>query len=154
MSAPEPTAGGWVALTVGLDVVHLPAFARQLETPGSRFVQRAFTARERAQTARGAGPPAERLAGLWAAKEATVKALSAIRAGQPPLRDTLPWDAIEVVHDAWGRPTVHLRGAAASLATQLGVVGLSVSISHDGPVVAAVVVATHTRRNPDAERGG
>lgn len=129
-------------LGVGIDVVGSAGFAEQLDQPGSRFAAGAFTGRERAEAHRGSGDPVLRLAGRWAAKEAFVKAWSTARLGAPPDLDR--WDPaeVEVVADAEGRPALALHGAVAdAVAARWGDrLRSHLSISHDGPVAAAVVV--------------
>ncbi len=123
---------------VGVDVVDVPGFAEQLDRPGTRFALGAFTAGERADV----GDDPRRLATRFAAKEAFVKAWSASRFARPP---TLPsWDLheVEVVTDVQGRPALRVTGTVAhAVAGQLGADWRAhLSLSHDGPVAAAMVV--------------
>ena len=70
------------------------------------------------------------LAGLWAIKEAVLKA-----AGEGlgiPMRD------IEITHDGKGKPSVHLRGKANEI---LGGALIDVSVTHEGDYAAAVCTA-------------
>ena len=66
-------------MTVGVDLVHVPGFAQQLEDRASGFVDHTFTPRERRTRA------PHRLAARFAAKEAFIKAWSGSRTHQPPL---------------------------------------------------------------------
>lgn len=163
MSAPRPpevpTADGARVLGVGMDLVHVPAFAHQLTIPGTVFAERAFTARELREVRRRADESgslqAEHLAARWAAKEALVKAWSqaantlAGSAVPPALApDSLDWREIEVVSDRWGRPGLRLTGRVATAvglslgAGQADEVCWPVSLSHDGDWAAAVVLCT------------
>jgi holo-[acyl-carrier protein] synthase len=79
------------------------------------------------------GGPARALAGSFAAKEAVAKALG----GPGGLR----WTDVEVVHDAWGRPLIEVSGTVAAAAARLGVRSWHLSLSHDGGLCVAMVVA-------------
>ncbi|WP_103064422.1 holo-ACP synthase [Actinomyces qiguomingii] len=146
-------------LGVGVDLVHVPGLAEQLEQPGTVFAERAFTARELREAARRAdatgSAQAEHLAGRWAAKEAFIKAWSGavnIRAGRslapqlPP--EAVDWREIELISDRWGRPSLRLSGTvAASVIESLGTGAAAtdrwpVSLTHDGDWAAAVVLCT------------
>ncbi len=99
------------------------------ERPGAR--ERLFTPRERSDAERGGADPdgdvvVARLAGRFAAKEATRKALG----GRGP---TLT--EIEIRTDDAGAPSVWFAGRRS---------GLACSISHDGGVAMAVVVGDVT----------
>ncbi|RGA04766.1 holo-ACP synthase [Microbispora triticiradicis] len=110
---------------IGVDVVDVARLRAALErTPGLR--RRLFTEAE-------AVLPPESLAARFAAKEAVAKAL-----GGPPGLGHL--DA-EVVRGAHGRPEVRLTGRAAEVARGLGVRRWHVSLSHDGGMAVAYVIA-------------
>jgi holo-[acyl-carrier protein] synthase len=74
------------------------------------------------------------LAGLFAAKEATMKALGTGWAAGVGFRQ------IEVVRRPGGAPAIELHDAARERASALGVSALHLSITHDGRTAAAVVV--------------
>ena len=113
---------------VGIDVVDLERFARSLErTPG--LAVRLFT-----ETERGLHPRS--LAARFAAKEALAKAL-----GAP---GGLEWTDAEVRKGPNGRPSLHVEGTVAAAAARLGVTSWHISLSHDGGVAVAVVIAEHT----------
>ncbi|CAN5232380.1 holo-ACP synthase [soil metagenome] len=73
------------------------------------------------------------LAGTYAAKEALVKAIKG-PAG-------LSWQDIEVVREASGAPSFELSDRAGQRAKELGIETLHLSISHDGGMATAFVVA-------------
>jgi holo-[acyl-carrier protein] synthase len=133
---------------IGLDVVDVDAFAQQLAVPGTRFAIGAFRASERADVGPigqpGAMEPAaaRRLAARFAAKEAFVKAWSSSRFGQAPAMADWAPSEVEVVGDVHGRPSLALHGEiAAAVHAQLGERWTAhLSLSHDGPVAAAMVV--------------
>ena len=98
---------------LGVDLVSLPEFAAQVREPGSAFLAGVLTPREarrvraRAGATSGAQPGSARFeeavarhaGGLWAAKEAFIKAWSCALFGAPPLiGDTdVDWREIEVI---------------------------------------------------------
>jgi phosphopantetheine--protein transferase-like protein len=134
-------------LAVGLDIVTTTSFAEQLADAASGFVDATFTAREQRDARGTEALRVQRLAARYAAKEAFVKAWSAARAGYPPQLASVDLREIELVGDGHGRPALQLHGAVAAalheLAAELGVqppLKAHVSLSHDPPTAAAVVV--------------
>jgi holo-[acyl-carrier protein] synthase len=110
---------------VGIDVVDVARFGQSLDrTPGLR--ERLFTpdeARHRLAS----------LAGRFAAKEAVAKALGA-PAG-------LSWHDCEIVPDPDGRPWLTVSGTVAAAAVERGINRWHLSLSHDGGIASAMVVA-------------
>ena len=126
----------------GIDVVDCARFTALLREPGSAFEARTFTAAERAVArARPSGEPAAHLAARYAAKEATVKALSQALAPGPLPRGLADLAEIEVVCDEDARPSIALRGRVRALAEAAGVTRLHLSMSHDGAIATAIVIA-------------
>ena len=116
---------------VGIDVVPVERFAESLDrTPG--LTDRLFTAAEQ-KTSSGGARSAESLAARFAAKEALSKALGG--------GGGMHWTDAEVVVDEVGRPSLLVTGTVASRAEALGVTGWHVSLSHDGGIASAVVIA-------------
>lgn len=116
---------------VGIDVVPVDRFAAALQrTPG--LARRLFTATE-LLTESGHERTAESLAARFAAKEALAKAL-----GAP---GGMLWSDAEVRTDAYGRPSLQVRGTVAATAARLGVTHWHVSLSHDGGIASATVIA-------------
>lgn len=110
---------------VGIDVVGIDRFAQTLaETPGLR--ERLFTPAEREL-------PLRSLAARFAAKEALAKAL-----GAPP---GMSWQDAEVDKDVDGRPFLRTGGTVAARMGALDVDSLHLSLTHDGGIASAVVVA-------------
>jgi holo-[acyl-carrier protein] synthase len=110
---------------VGIDVVDLSRFEDSLRrTPG--LADRLFTAAESRR------PPAS-LAARFAAKEAVAKAL-----GAP---GGLHWHDCEVVTDPDGRPWLTVSGTVAAVAKERGIDRWHLSLSHDGGIASAIVVA-------------
>jgi len=107
-------------------VVRVARLSRALErTP--RLAERLFTDGERAL------PRVESLAARFAAKEAVAKAL-----GAP---GGLRWRDAEVVSEPGGRPRLVLHGGVADEAQAQGITTWHLSLSHDGGMATAVVVA-------------
>ena len=132
-------------VSVGTDLVHIPSFAQQLDTPGTSF-ERVFSAFElRVAQSRGLDGEAraQHLAGRWAAKEAFIKAWSQALYGSAPVmaEEDVVWAEIEVRPDAWGRVALALRGEIASQAhDSLGEYTTALTISHDGDYATATVI--------------
>jgi holo-[acyl-carrier protein] synthase len=120
-----------VIVAVGIDVVLVERFVRALErTP--LLVDRLFTESERT-TAAGSPRPVESLAARFAAKEAVAKALGAPTG--------LHWHDCEVVTDPDGRPWLTTSGTVAAAAAERGVARWHLSLSHDGGIASAMVIA-------------
>ena len=116
---------------VGIDVVPVERFAESLiRTPGLR--DRLFTEAEQ-RTPSGNPRTGESLAARFAAKEAVAKAL-----GAP---GDLHWHDAEITVGEHGRPHLEVSGTVAGRAAQLGVSAWHLSMSHDGGIASAVVVA-------------
>lgn len=116
---------------VGIDVVPVERFAAALaRTP--RLAERLFTSGEQV-TPGGGTRGAESLAARFAAKEALAKALGA--------GGGMVWTDAEVVVDDTGRPSLRVIGTVAERAESLGVTRWHVSLSHDGGIASAVVIA-------------
>ena len=111
---------------LGTDLVRISRF----ESRTDHFLRRSFTEQEISLS----GGRAQSLAGRWAVKESVLKALGVGMA--------LPFTDIEVRSDDLGRPVLDLTGVAAARASDLGIEQWSVSISHDGEYVIAVVVGS------------
>ena len=114
---------------IGVDVVDLARFKDLVErTP--QIIDRLFTKEEQV-SAEGQQLPVMSLAGRFAVKEAVAKALGA-PAG-------MAWHDCEVSNG--GAPQISVRGSVAKVADDQGVTNWHVSLSHDGPVAIAYVIA-------------
>jgi len=120
-----------VIVGVGIDVVPVDRFARTLRrSPG--LLRRLFTETE-LRTATGGMRTAESLAARFAAKEALSKALGG--------GGGMHWTDAEVRTDDAGRPSLVVSGSVAERAGDLGVTRWHVSLSHDGGIASATVIA-------------
>ena len=117
-------------LTTGVDIIEIPRIQQVLDRYGQRFLDRIFTPGEIAYC-RGRAP---NLAGRFAAKEATMKALGTGIRG-------VGWKDIEVIHEESGAPSLKLHGRAEKRAKRMRVGELSLSISHSREYAVAFVVA-------------
>ena len=117
---------------LGLDLVDIDRMARLRDRHGELAVRR-FCRDGEARPGSGAARVAH-LAGLFAAKEAAMKALGTGWARGVGFRQ------IEVVREEGGPPALRLHDAARARARELGVAALHLSITHDARAAAAVVV--------------
>ncbi len=121
-------------LRVGVDLVEVADVASSLERFGPRYLSRLFTQAELASCRAGDGYAVDSLAARFAAKEAAVKVLEP--SGARPA-----WRSIEIRRAKGGACTLALHGQAAQLARAAGLEAFAVSLTHEGPFAAAVVVA-------------
>jgi holo-[acyl-carrier protein] synthase len=115
-----------VIVGVGIDVVDIERLGRALDrTP--TLAARLFTEHELESDGIAS------LAARFAAKEAVSKAL-----GAP---GGLRWTDAEVVRQDTGRPVLRVSGGVAAAAQAQGIRAWHLSMSHDGGIATAVVVA-------------
>lgn len=116
---------------IGTDIVDVERFKWMMRrTP--TVLDRLFSAAEKKRPD-GAGLSAESLAGRFAVKEAVAKAL-----GCPP---GLEWHDCVVESSASGAPKLLVVGTVAAACTERGITDWHVTISHDGGMSTAFVVA-------------
>lgn len=112
---------------VGLDLCDISRMEENLKD--DRFLNRYFT-QEEARYIRSRGLAASQsMAGIWAGKEAFLKAVGTGL--------SLPLQDVEILHTEAGQPYYHLTGKAVA-AVQGGDVFLSVT--HEGLMAAAVCI--------------
>ena len=122
-------------LGLGLDIVDRDRIAHLLDRHGATFLRRVFHDGEvRLGDSAGAVARAAHVAGLFAAKEAAMKALGT-GWGQG-----VGFLQIEVFRQPSGAPALRLHGEARRRADAMGAVQFWVSISHDGTNAVAVVI--------------
>jgi holo-[acyl-carrier protein] synthase len=118
---------------LGVDITEVDRIAAVIERRGQPFLDRVYTGAEIAYC-QSHRVPAERFAGRFAAKEATMKALgTGWRAG-------VRWRDIEIVRERSGKPTLKLYGASRAIADRIGVKNIVVTITHDGNMALAQVI--------------
>jgi holo-[acyl-carrier protein] synthase len=130
---------------VGLDLISVEEVSDSVVRFGNRYLDRVYTSHELASCVGTPPVVAAGLAARFAAKEATLKVLRALT--QPD------WRSIEVRRDAGGWCSISLTGQAAALAEKAGINELTVSLTHDAAVAAAVVVAVFYDPNATDEPG-
>jgi len=106
---------------VGTDIVRIAKVENAL---GPRFLQRVYTPREQAYIESKGKLSAQTAAGLFAAKEAVMKALGTGLTG-------VSFTDIEIAHDGQGAPRAAVSGSAGAF---------HVSISHEGDYACAFCV--------------
>jgi phosphopantetheine--protein transferase-like protein len=105
-----------VKIRTGVDIVSLSSFTQSLENGGQLFLDRCFHKIEQDKT------DIRHMAGVYAAKEAVIKALS---------MESGSWLDIRVVHEGNGRPKAELMEGKNDIES------LDISISHDGEYAVA-----------------
>jgi len=116
-------------MKIGTDIVQIQRIETAVEKFGAKFLRR-FLSEEEIATL---GHKPESLAGYWAAKEAIAKALGTGIGAEIGFHD------IRLDKDTRGAPHFTL---SSQLCEAFGVVGGSLSISHDGGFAIAVVAIT------------
>ncbi len=119
---------------IGIDLVDIAGMERLCGDPDSAFMRRVFTSAEREQAA-ARHKPAQVLAGKFAAKEAAFKALAQLTAGGFDFRK------VETLEDENGAPHITTTGPLAEVLAEAGVSELLVSITNEGNLAQAIVLA-------------
>ena len=118
---------------LGVDVVEVSRVDQILERHPERFVDR-LCRRGEARRRGSRAAWAQHVGGLFAAKEAVLKALGTGWARGLSLRQ------VEIRHTDEGQPLVRLHGEAARRAGDMGVTRIHLTISHERTVAVAVAV--------------
>ena len=117
-----------VIVGVGIDVADVSRY--RFDKPQlAWFARRVYTEYEMTYAMRKRNWH-ERLAGFFAAKEATRKAFG----------HAIPWRSVGVVHERSGRPTIELRDKAERLLRGRGIRTIHLTITHTSDIAAAVVI--------------
>jgi holo-[acyl-carrier protein] synthase len=122
-----------VIVGTGIDLAEVARIRASIERYGDKFLNRIYTANERAYVERKANK-FERFAARFAAKEAGMKALGT------GWRGGVTWHDFEVANLPSGRPTLRLHGVAERIAVELGVTGISLSLTHTAEFGQAFVI--------------
>ena len=121
---------------MGMDLAEVDRY-RFDETTRAWFARKVYTDEEMTYAMRKRHW-AERLAGFYAAKEATRKAFG----------HAIPWREIGVTHAASGAPAIRLTGSAAQLIARRGVSAVHLTITHTKSMASAVVILDGDRPMP------
>ncbi len=126
-----------MSVRAGTDLTSVAEVETTIAQFGDRYLSRIFTAHELASAQGSPRVVASSLAARFAAKEATLKVLRP--SGHAD--EAVDWRSIEVRRDETGWCSLRLTGEAKRLADRARVQDISVSLSHEGGLAAAVVVA-------------
>jgi len=115
-------------LGIGVDLVDIARFEKAVEkTPKLR--DRLFTEGEKELNSYS-------LAARFAAKEALVKAVGKA--------EGLSFQEVQIVKDDFGKPSFALTGQSQTTVSDRGIANLHLSLSHDGGIAVAYVIAEGT----------
>jgi holo-[acyl-carrier protein] synthase len=124
-------------LGIGSDITDVRRIAKVIERHGDRFIDRVFTATERALADRRRNR-VETYAKRFAAKEACAKALGT------GLRSGVWWRDMGVINLPSGRPTMALTGGAKRRLQAMTPAGhearIDLTITDEGPMAHALVI--------------
>lgn len=107
-----------MAVSTGIDIVHIPTFTHSLQNGGQIFKDKLFAVEEQS-----AFTAIESLAGIYSAKEAIIKAMN---------DRTLTPSSIRISKDISGKPRI--------IQPILDATTIDISISHDGDYAVAICV--------------
>jgi holo-[acyl-carrier protein] synthase len=119
---------------VGVDLMNIQRMQQVVERWGDKFLKRVFTADETQYCLQFSFPP-RHLAGIFAAKEAVLKALGT------GLSQGISWQEVQIKAAKGRSPKVELSGIAAQLTQNRGVGNILISLSHDTGYAVAQAVA-------------
>jgi holo-[acyl-carrier protein] synthase len=117
-----------VIVGIGMDLAEVERY-RFDEPARAWFARKIYTEEEWAYAMRKRHW-AERLAGFYAAKEATRKAFG----------HAIPWRSVGVSHEGSGKPIIRLYGKAERLIGAREIARIHLTITHTATMAAAVVI--------------
>ena len=123
-------------LITGVDIIEIKRVEKVALSYGNRFLKRIYTDGE-IKYCRGRAP---QLASRFAAKEAVMKALGTGIRG-------VGWRDVEVTRKRGMAPDIKLHGRAQKRASQIGLTGLAISLSHSKEFAVASVIGESTKGN-------
>jgi len=122
---------GGVLVGLGCDLIDVQRIRDVLDRHGDRFLDRVFTAEERAYCF-GMAHPHKHLAARWAAKEAISKTFTT------GIGAELGWKSMSIYHGERSEPLVRLDEKGAALLAAAGANHVYVSLSHTDTAAMAV----------------
>jgi len=128
---------GGLLIGIGCDLIEVERVRGVIERQGERFVDRVFTAEERAYCD-SFKHPHKHYAARFAAKEAVAKCFTT------GIGEELGWKSISVYHGDRQQPLIRLDEAGGALLTKVGGTHVQISLSHtetSAMAVAAIVKA-------------
>ena len=120
----------------GIDMVRIDRLENIIAKDKKSFIDRVLTPDEQRYVFEATSSDkraAERFASRFAAKEAAAKAI-----GTGLMTDGIGFTDFEVTVDELGAPGMRLHGKALERATALGMMSISISLTHEGDYAAAV----------------
>lgn len=123
-------------LITGVDIIEIKRVEKVAFSYGDRFLKRIYTDGE-IEYCRGRAP---QLASRFAAKEAVMKALGTGIRG-------VGWRDVEITRKRGMAPHIKLHGRAKKRASQIGLKGLAISLSHSKEFAVASVIGESTEGN-------
>ncbi len=122
---------GGILVGLGCDLIDVQRIRDVLERHGERFLDRVFTAEERAYCS-GKARPCQHYAARWAAKEAISKTFTT------GIGAALGWQSMSIYHGERAEPLVRLDEKGAALLAHVGATHILVSLSHTETAAMAV----------------
>jgi holo-[acyl-carrier protein] synthase len=126
---------------LGTDIVEIDRVRGMIERHGDSFLQRCFTPEEISYADKHRDA-AVRFAGRWAAKEAVVKVLGT------GFVKGITFHDIEVLPLDSGQPRIQLTGGAGSIASEMGIAHVLITISHAKLYATATAVGVAAISGP------
>jgi len=117
---------------LGIDLAELDRIRNNWEKFGMKFAEKILTDREIEQLPKK--NPVPRLAALFAAKEAAVKALGT------GFADGIHFKCVEIIHAPSGKPEISFLEKGLDKCKELGVTSAHISLTHSRDTAAATVV--------------
>ena len=127
-------AGKFPKIKIGTDIVEINRVQSAYKRFGKRFLKRVLTEREIKYVTSDSKSLIQRLAGRFAAKEATSKVLGTGLRG-------VYFKEIEIIREPSGAPKIVLHKRALKKAKEKRLINFEVSISHERDFAVAIVVA-------------
>ncbi|MCG5078341.1 holo-ACP synthase [Paraburkholderia tagetis] len=123
-------------MRIGIDIVETGRIAQAIERSGDAFIGRLISAEEAHGHDLGHSQQqgAERIAGIWAAKEAAVKALGT------GFRNGITFHDIKILHDPHGKPYFEFSGEFEKIMRLENLKTSILTISHCRTHAVAAVV--------------
>lgn len=121
-------------IKIGTDIVEINRVQSAYKRFGKRFLKRVLTEREIKYVTSNSKSLIQRLAGRFAAKEATSKVLGTGLRG-------VYFKEIEIIREPSGAPKIVLHKRALKKAKEKRLTNFEVSISHERDFAVAIVVA-------------
>jgi len=135
-------------LGIGTEIIECPRIGKMVENHGELFLRRVYTDRE-IRFCQSRKHAIEHFAGLWAAKEAILKALGS------GWSQGVSWTDIEIRQVHRRQPRVLVAGEAKAMAIRRGIGDILITISHCRTYATAYALALGTsetdRRSPESE---